>query len=105
MYAIVRAGGKQIKVEAGDVVDVERLPGAPGEQITLAEVLLVGGAEGASARVGKPLVPGVRVRATVQGESKGPKVLMYKYRRRKRYRLRRGHRQGYTTLRIDAIEG
>jgi large subunit ribosomal protein L21 len=103
MYAVVRTGGKQIRVEAGDVVAVERLPAGPGEQVALGEVLMLGG--DGSARIGNPLITGAVVRATVQGESKGPKIHIFKYHRRKRYRLRKGHRQKYTTVRIDSIEG
>jgi large subunit ribosomal protein L21 len=103
MYAVVRTGGKQIRVQAGDVVAVERLAAEPGEKIALSEVLLLGG--DGKTKVGAPLVAGAVVRATVQGATKGPKVHIFKYHRRKRYRLRKGHRQGYTTLRIDAIEG
>ena len=103
MYAVVRTGGKQIRVQAGDVVAVELLAAEPGQKIALNEVLLLGG--DGQTKVGAPLVAGAVVRATVQGETKGPKVRIFKYHRRKRYRLRKGHRQGYTTLRIDAIEG
>jgi large subunit ribosomal protein L21 len=103
MYAVVRTGGKQIRVQAGELVTVELVQGEPGQQIALNEVLLVGG-EG-KLKIGAPLVPGAVVRATVQGETRGPKVHIFKYHRRKRYRLRKGHRQTYSTLRIDAIEG
>ena len=104
MYAVVRTGGKQLRVAPGDVVAVERLAGEPGAQIELREVLLLGEDEGGGVRVGTPLVDGAVVRATVRGEAKGPKVRIFKYRRRKRYRLSKGHRQSYTQLRIDSIE-
>jgi large subunit ribosomal protein L21 len=104
MYAVVRTGGKQLRVEPGDVVDVERLAGQPGDRIELSEILLVGGAEGEQARVGRPLLEGVRVVATIEGASAGPKLRIFKYKRRKRYRLRKGHRQHYTRIRIEAIE-
>jgi large subunit ribosomal protein L21 len=102
MYAVVRTGGKQMRVEPGDVVSVEKLPGLPGERIELSEVLMIGGDQ---PRVGTPTVAGARVVATIQGEAKGPKVLIFKYKRRKRYRLRKGHRQHYTQLKIESIEG
>jgi large subunit ribosomal protein L21 len=102
MYAVVRTGGKQLRVEPGDVVDIERVPGEAGDRIELSEVLLMGGD---SIRVGTPLVEGARVTATVEGAAKGPKIRIFKYRRRKRYRLRKGHRQGYTRIRIESIEG
>jgi large subunit ribosomal protein L21 len=102
MYAVVRTGGKQLRVQPGDVVDIERVPGEAGERIELPEVLLVGGDP---IRVGTPLVEGARVTATVEGTTKGPKIRIFKHKRRKRYRLRMGHRQGYTRIRIESIEG
>jgi len=101
MYAVVRSGGKQIRVSPGDQIDVELLPGQAGDAVALDEVLLVGGD---SVRVGSPLVAGAVVRATILGESKGPKIRIFKYKRRKRYRLHKGHRQHYTRLKIEAIE-
>jgi large subunit ribosomal protein L21 len=102
MYAVVRTGGKQLRVEPGDVVDVELLEGEAGQRVELREVLLIGGDE---LRVGRPLVEGARVTATIQGDASGPKLRIFKYKRRKRYRLRKGHRQHYTRIVIDAIEG
>ncbi len=104
MYAVVRTGSKQIRVTPGDVVSVERLEGSPGDSVELREVLLLGGSEGSGIRVGTPLIEGAFVRATVRGESAGPKVKIFKFRRRKRYRLRKGHRQKYTQIHIDSIE-
>jgi large subunit ribosomal protein L21 len=101
MYAVVRTGGKQLRVSPGDVVRVERLAGDPGDKIDLEEVLLIGGDK---VVVGTPRVEGARVVATIQGEAKGPKLKVFKKKRRKRYRLTRGHRQHYTELRIDSIE-
>jgi large subunit ribosomal protein L21 len=101
MYAVVKTGGKQLRVSPGDVVNVELLPGSPGEQISLDEVLLVGGDE---VKIGKPCVDGAHVLATIQRETKGKKVRIFKMKRRKRYRVSRGHRQRYTELRIDSIE-
>jgi large subunit ribosomal protein L21 len=102
MYAVVRAGGKQIRVSPGDVVDVELVDGDPGQSIELGEVLLVGGDK---LRVGNPLVAGAKVLAKVEGDSAGPKIRIFKYKRRKRYRLTKGHRQHYTRVRIESIEG
>ena len=104
MYAVVRSGGKQLRVQPGDVVAIEKVAAEPGQQLELREVLMVGEA-GQAVRIGEPLVAGVVVRATVQREVGGPKIRIFKYKRRKRYRLRRGHRQHYTQIRIDAIEG
>jgi large subunit ribosomal protein L21 len=101
MYAVVRAGGKQVRVSPGDVVDVELLSGEPGEQIELGEVLLVGGDQ---LRVGNPLVAGAKVLAKIEGDSAGPKIRIFKYKRRKRYRLTKGHRQHFTRVRIESIE-
>ena len=102
MYAVVRTGGKQLRVSPGDVVRVEKLAGDPGQQIDLEEVLLIGGD---TIKVGTPRVEGAKVVATIQGEAKGPKLKIFKKKRRKRYKLTRGHRQHYTELRIDSIEG
>jgi large subunit ribosomal protein L21 len=102
MYAVVRTGGKQFRVEPGDVVDVELLGGEPGDRVELGEVLMIGGD---SPRVGRPLIDGARVTATIQGDSAGPKIRIFKYKRRKRYRLHKGHRQHYTRIKIDSIEG
>jgi large subunit ribosomal protein L21 len=102
MYAVVRTGGKQLRVEPGDVVSVELLEGEPGQRIELSEVLLVGG--GDDLKVGTPTVEGARVVAEIEGEAKGPKLRIFKHKRRKRYRLHRGHRQHYTRIRIESIE-
>ena len=101
MYAVVRAGGKQLRVSPGDVVDVELIGGEPGEQIELGEVLMVGGE---TVMVGKPTVAGAKVLAKIEGDSAGPKIRIFKYKRRKRYRLTKGHRQHFTRVRIESIE-
>ena len=101
MYAVVRAGGKQLRVSPGDVVDVELIGGEPGEQIELGEVLMVGGD---TVVVGKPTVAGAKVLAKIEGDSAGPKIRIFKYKRRKRYRLTKGHRQHFTRVRIESIE-
>ena len=102
MYAVVRTGGKQLRVAPGDVVAVELLGGAPGEKVELDDVLLISGDD---VRIGNPRVEGAKVVATIQGEETGPKLRIFKHRRRKGYRLHRGHRQHYTTIKIEAIEG
>ncbi len=104
MYAVLRSGSKQLRVQPGDVVAIEKVDAEPGQQLELKDVLMVGEA-GSAVRIGEPLLAGVVVRATVQRETSGPKIHIFKYKRRKRYRLRRGHRQHYTQIRIDAIEG
>lgn len=102
MYAVVRTGGKQVRVTPGRAVRVEKLPGAVGESIELDQVLLVGG-EGET-RVGTPLVEGVKVIGTITDQSRGPKITVFKMKRRKGYRRKMGHRQDYTEIRVDSIE-
>jgi large subunit ribosomal protein L21 len=101
--AIVRTGGKQYRVEPGAVLRVEKLEGDVGGTIELPEVLLLG--NGAEARIGKPLVEGAKVTGTITAHGRGPKVIVYKFRRRKNYRRKNGHRQAYTEIKIDAITG
>ena len=103
MYAVIRTGGKQARVTAGDRVRVEKLAGAVGDRIELGEVLLLGG-EG-SERVGTPLVAGARVVGTVTAQDRGPKLIGFKMKRRKGYRRKLGHRQSYTEIQIEGIEG
>jgi large subunit ribosomal protein L21 len=100
VYAIVETGGKQYKVSAGQVLDVELLPQQAGEQVELGHVLMV--VDGADVSVGTPTVKGALVKATVAEQHKGPKVRNFKY-TGKRYRRRLGHRQWYTRLHIDEI--
>ena len=103
MYAVVRSGGKQLRVSPGDSVWVERLPGDVGDAVALGDVLLVGG-DGAP-RIGAPAVPGAVVHGTITGHGRGEKLIVFKMKRRKNYRRRSGHRQSYTQIRIDRIEG
>lgn len=102
MFAIVRTGGKQYRVEPGQTVEVERLPYEVGQQIELPDVLLVSG-EG-EVQVGSPVVEGARVRATVLAHNRGPKIRVFKYKAKKRYRRLSGHRQELTRLLIEDIE-
>ncbi len=101
MYAVIKTGGKQYRVSPGDSIEVEKLPHEVGQQIELDQVLLVAGSSGA--RIGQPLVPDARVKATVTRQAKGRKVIVFKYRNKNRYRRRKGHRQHFTRLRIDEI--
>lgn len=103
-YAIVRTGGKQYRAVVGETIDVEKLPVDAGAEITLEEVLLIG-RENGDPSIGKPLVKGVTVKATVVKQYRGPKILVWKYKAKQRYRRRQGHRQYYTRLKIEAIEG
>lgn len=101
MYAVVETGGKQYKVSAGEIVDVEKLPFEVGEKIELDRVLLV--ADGNEVQVGQPTVEGAKVLATVTDHLKGPKIIVFKYKPKERYRRKKGHRQSYTRLTIDEI--
>ena len=102
MYAILRAGGKQLKVAPGDIVRIEKPARRvePGEELTLADVLFAGGEEGKA----PPDPGGVSVRATVVKQIRGPKVLVFKKKRTKQYRRTKGHRQALLEIRIEAIE-
>ena len=102
MYAVVRTGGRQFRVEPGAAVRVEKLDGEVGESIELPEVLLVAG-EG-DARIGTPLVDGAKVVGTITAQDRGPKITIFKMKRRKGYRRKSGHRQSYTEIRVDKIE-
>lgn len=103
MYAVVRTGGKQVWVTPGQAVRVEKLPGAVGDAVELDEVLLVGG-EG-EPRVGQPLVEGAKVVGKITDQGKGPKIHVFKMKRRKNYSRRQGHRQRYTEIQVEKIEG
>jgi large subunit ribosomal protein L21 len=103
MYAVVRTGGKQVRVAPGDAVWVERLPGEVGASIELPEVLLIGG--DGETRIGAPVVTGARVVATITDHGRGEKITIFKAKRRKRYRRKLGHRQEYTQIRVEKIEG
>lgn len=101
MYAVIKTGGKQYRVAAGDRLKVESIGAAVGSIVTLTEVLAVG--DGANLRVGNPLVPGAAVTATVLAHGRHGKVRIFKLRRRKHYQKHAGHRQNFTELRIDTI--
>jgi large subunit ribosomal protein L21 len=102
MYAVVRTGGKQLRVEPGAAVRVEKLEGSVGDRVELAEVLLVGADDGA--KIGTPLVDGAKVVGTITDQGRGPKLTIFKMKRRKRCRRKLGHRQSYTEIRVDKIE-
>jgi large subunit ribosomal protein L21 len=104
MYAVIRTGGKQVRVSPGQSVRVEKLAGGVGDSINLGDVLMVGGGDVAP-RIGVPTVPGASVVGTIIAQDRGPKITIFKMKRRKGYRRRQGHRQSYTELRIDRIEG
>jgi large subunit ribosomal protein L21 len=101
MFAVIKTGGKQYRVNAGDRVKVESLPNEVGQQVTLSEVLAVG--DGGQVRFGAPLLAGASVVATVLSHGRHDKVKIFKMRRRKHYQRHAGHRQNFTELRIDSI--
>jgi large subunit ribosomal protein L21 len=101
MYAIFRSGGRQYRAEIGTELNLERLPHEVGDKIEFKDVLLV--KNGGKAQIGKPLVKGALVKATIVEQFRGKKIIVWKYRPRKRYRRKQGHRQYYTRLRIDDI--
>jgi len=105
MYAVIETGGKQYRVEPGDVIDVERSVDADGGdgKVAFDRVLLVAGDDGV--RVGQPLVEGATVQASLVGEVRGAKVRVFKMKRRKGYRRTNGHRQNLLRVRIDEIQG
>ena len=101
MYAVVSSGGKQYRVEAGSLLTLERLDGEPGASFTFDRVLLIG--DGDEVTVGTPVVAGASVSATVLGEALGPKLVIFKFKQKVKYRRRTGHRQHLTRVRIDEI--
>ncbi len=103
MYAVIKTGGKQYKVAAGEKIKVEQIAADVGQEIVIDQVLAVG--EGSAIKVGTPLVSGATVTVTVLSHGRGDKVRIFKMRRRKHYQKRMGHRQNYTELQIGAIVG
>ncbi len=101
MYAVIKSGGKQYKVEKGDKLKVEKLNSAEGEDVEIAEVLMI--ADGENITVGKPYVEGAKVKAKVESHGRGKKIKIVKFKRRKHYRKQMGHRQSYTELSITDI--
>jgi large subunit ribosomal protein L21 len=103
VYAIIRDRGTQYRVEEGQVLQVALMEAEPGSQVELGEVLMIGGAD--QTAVGTPLVAGAKVVAKVLGATKGDKIIVFKYKNKKRYRRRTGHRQQYTSIAISEIVG
>lgn len=101
MYAIIKTGGKQYKVSEGDLVRVEKLDNEIGESVEFDEVLLVGGDD--EVKVGAPTVENAKVSAIVEDQAKDKKIVVYKYKPKKMYRKKQGHRQPYTLVKIDSI--
>jgi large subunit ribosomal protein L21 len=102
MYAVVATGGKQYKVQQGDVLRVEKLAGDVGAEVAFDKVLMF--SDGENVQIGQPVVEGAVVKGHIVEQGKSKKVIVFKYKRRKRYRRKQGHRQPYTAVKIDAIE-
>jgi large subunit ribosomal protein L21 len=100
MYAVIRTGGKQYRVSEGQLLRVEKLAGSAGDKITFGEVLLLGGE---TLKIGRPLVQGAAVAAEITAQDRGKKLVVFKFRRRKNYRRKTGHRQPFTELKITGI--
>lgn len=103
MYAVIKTGGKQYRVAKDEVLEIERLTGEAGSTVEFTEVLMVG--DGAGAKVGTPTVAGAKVTAELVEQTRGPKLIAFKKRRRKNSRRKKGHRQDLTTVRITGITG
>ncbi|MBK6629833.1 MAG: 50S ribosomal protein L21 [Betaproteobacteria bacterium] len=101
MYAVIKTGGKQYRVAAGEKLKIEQIPAEVGAEITLDQVLMVG--DGESVKIGAPLVQGASVKATVLSQGRHEKVKIFKMRRRKHYQKHQGHRQNYTEIQISGI--
>lgn len=104
MQAVIRTGNRQYLVKPGDVVDIEKIAGSPGDSVGFADVLLVSNGEG-EAKVGAPVVEGAEVKGEIVSQKKGDKITVFKFKRRKGYRRKAGHRQQYTSVRITDIRG
>jgi large subunit ribosomal protein L21 len=102
MYAVVHSGGKQYKVEEGQILRLEKIAGDVGTPVTFDQVLLF--SDGDNITIGKPTVENVSVKGRIVEQGKSRKILVFKYKRRKRYRRKQGHRQLFTAVRIDQIE-
>jgi large subunit ribosomal protein L21 len=100
MYAVMKTGGKQYRVAEGDRLRIEKLPGEVGSSLTFGEVLMIGGDKVA---IGTPLVAGATVTATIVAQDRAKKVIIFKFRRRKNYRRKRGHRQPFTEIKITGV--
>ena len=101
MYAVIKTGGKQYRVQAGEKLKIEQIPADVGSQIVLDQVLMLGSGETVS--IGTPFLAGAQVSATVLSQGRADKVRIFKMRRRKHYQKRQGHRQNYTEIQIGAI--
>lgn len=102
MYAVIKTGGKQYRVATGDTLRVEKIPGDVGTTVTFGEVLMLGGD---AVKLGAPLVAGAKVEAKIVAQDRAKKIIVFKFRRRKNYRRKNGHRQPFTALQITNVTG
>ncbi|MDH5722547.1 MAG: 50S ribosomal protein L21 [Alphaproteobacteria bacterium] len=102
MFAVVKTGGKQYKVQKDDKILVEKLDGKEGDKVTLDEVLMI--VDGKTAKVGEPMVKGAKVEAKVIAQTRGPKITIFKKKRRQNYRRKKGHRQDLTMIQVTDIK-
>jgi large subunit ribosomal protein L21 len=98
--AVIRTGGKQYRVSAGDLIQIEKIEGASGDKITFDEVLFLGGD---APKFGAPLVEGAKVQAEIVRQARGEKIVVFKFKRRKKHRKKQGHRQSYTAVKITEV--
>jgi len=103
MYAVIQTGGKQYKVAEGEILKVEKLEGVAGDKLTLDQVLMI--KDEAGARIGTPTVKDAQVTVEVIEQGREKKITVYKYKKRKNYRRKQGHRQAYTKIKVEKIEG
>jgi len=101
MYAIIASGGKQYKVRQGDILKVEKITGEVGSPVTFDKVLMY--SDGETANIGQPVLDNVAVKGHIVDQGKARKILVFKYKKRKRYRRKQGHRQPFTAIKIDSI--
>ncbi|MCG6893334.1 MAG: 50S ribosomal protein L21 [Desulfobacteraceae bacterium] len=102
MYAVVKTGGKQYRVQQGDTVMIEKISGDVGSEVSFEEVLMV--SDGEEVRIGTPNLDDVTVSGRIVAQDRAKKIIVFKYKRRKRYRRKQGHRQAFTAVQIDTIE-
>ena len=102
MYAVIASGGKQYKVQEGEILKVEKLPGEVGSEVAFDDVLMF--SDGENTSIGTPLLADVSVQGHIVEQNRAKKILVFKYKRRKRYRRKQGHRQQYTAVKIDSIK-
>jgi len=102
MYAVITSGGKQYKVRQGDILRIEKIPGEVGSPVSFDKVLMV--SDGETASIGQPVLDNVAVKGYIVDQGKAKKIIVFKYKKRKRFRRKQGHRQQFTAVKIDSIE-